>query len=117
MAQMAATAGGVAIGSTIGHVVGDALTSGGSNEAPAAAPPAAAAAPAAAAGYAPAPAYAAEAPLYAPPAMAPRGGGLEGGPCGAALADFIDCAQTQSDLSFCQGVNDVLKQCRMDYGV
>ena len=97
-------------------MVGHALTSGGgSNEAPAAA----AAAPAAAAGYAPPPPpLAAEAPLYAPPAMAPpRAGGLEGGPCGAALADFVDCAQTQSDLSFCQGVNDVLKQCRMDYGI
>ena len=32
MKQMAATAGGVAIGSTIGHVVGHALTSGGSSE-------------------------------------------------------------------------------------
>ena len=40
MAQMAATAGGVAIGSTVGHVVGHALTGGGSNQQPQQAPPA-----------------------------------------------------------------------------
>merc|ERR1712136_584494 len=32
MAQMAATAGGVAIGSTVGHVVGHALTGGGGQQ-------------------------------------------------------------------------------------
>ena len=96
-------------------MVGHALTSGGSNEAP----PPAAAAPAAATGYAPAPppaAAAAAAPMYAPPVMAARGG-LESGPCAAALADFVDCAQTQSDLTFCEGFNEALKQCRMDNGI
>ena len=46
---MAATAGGVAVGSAVGHVVGagvSSLFSGGSSSSPAAAPPAAAAAPA-----------------------------------------------------------------------
>jgi len=32
MKQMAATAGGVAVGSAVGHVVGNALTSGGSSQ-------------------------------------------------------------------------------------
>merc|ERR1719367_1289581 len=90
MAQMAATAGGVAVGSAVGHVAGSAITgmfSGGSS------------APAAAA--APPPAVAA-----APPAQEISG------PCADQIRQFISCSQNQYDLSLCEGFSEALKECK-----
>ena len=102
LGQMAATAGGVAIGSTVGHVVGHALTGGGGSSAPAAAE--AAAAPAAAA---PAPA-----PLYPAAPAAPSGPSEPTGPCAWEIKQFLQCAQGQSDISLCEGFNEALRQCK-----
>ena len=92
---MAATAGGVAVGSAVGHVAGSAITgmfSGGSS-APAAAaapPPAVAAAP--------------------PPAAAPAQ--EISGPCADQIRQFISCSQNQYDISLCEGFSEALKECK-----
>lgn len=96
-AQMAATAGGVAVGSAIGHVAGSAITglfSGGSSHE---------AAPAQPVQQAPAQ-YAA--PQYASQPQEPTG------PCAWEIKQFIQCSQNQSDLTLCQGFNEALRQCR-----
>merc|ERR1712112_383267 len=97
--QMAATAGGVAVGSAVGHVAGSALTgmfSGGSSSeaAPAAAAPAAAAAPP------PAPLYGQQAQPQEPT-----------GPCAWEIKQFLQCAQGQTDITLCEGFNEALRQC------
>eukprot|EP00091_Calanus_sinicus_P014743 TRINITY_DN323_c1_g1_i8.p1 TRINITY_DN323_c1_g1~~TRINITY_DN323_c1_g1_i8.p1 ORF type:complete len:102 (-),score=52.29 TRINITY_DN323_c1_g1_i8:147-452(-) len=93
MQQMAATAGGVAVGSAVGHVVGagvSSLFSGGSSApAPAAAPPA----------YAPPP----------PVAAAPQ---EVTGPCAFEIKQFIQCSQQQYDITLCEGFNEALKECK-----
>merc|ERR1712083_1168239 len=93
MAQMAATAGGVAVGSAVGHVAGSAITgmfSGGSSSAPA-----------------PAPAPAAPAPL------APAAGPSEPtGPCAWEIKQFLQCSQTQYDITNCEAFNEALKECK-----
>merc|ERR1711992_165982 len=96
--QMAATAGGVAVGSAVGHVAGSALTgmfSGGSSSeaAPAAAAPAAAAAPP------PAPLYGQQAQPQEP-----------SGPCAWEIKQFLQCAQGQTDITLCEGFNEALRQ-------
>merc|ERR1719495_2091937 len=81
MGQMAATAGGVAIGSTVGHVVGHALTGGmgsGGHHAEAA--------PAAPAAYP-------EQQQY-------------NNPCAQQLQAFLNCAQNNPDISLCYGFNE-----------
>merc|ERR1739847_75996 len=86
MKQMAATAGGVAIGS----VAGSALTSmfsGGSQ------PAAAEAAPA-------------QQQQYAPPQQD------QDGPCAWEMKQFIQCAQNQGDITLCEGFNQALKECK-----
>lgn len=93
---MAATAGGVAIGSAVGHTIGHAMTglfSGGSNE------PAQAVAPAA-----PAPAQ----PLY-PGAAPPQPAGT----CAWEIKQFLECAQNQSDLTLCEGFKEAMSQCKL----
>lgn len=91
MGQMAATAGGVAIGSAVGHTIGHGLTSmfggGGSSEPVAQAP------------------AAAPAQQYASPEQT-------GGACAWELKQFLSCAQNQSDLSLCEGFNEALRQCK-----
>merc|ERR1712080_507231 len=99
MGQMMATAGGVAIGSTVGHVVGHALTGGGSSSSEAA--------PAPQQQYAPPPQQYAPPPQYGAPQQPLSG------PCGMEVKQFLDCANTQSDLSLCDGFNEVLKQCKL----
>ncbi|XP_047991756.1 coiled-coil-helix-coiled-coil-helix domain-containing protein 2 [Leguminivora glycinivorella] len=94
--QMAATAGGVAVGSAVGHMAGSALTglfSGGSSSEPAQqqAAPAAAAAP---------PAY--------------NQGQQPSGPCAWEIKQFIECAQQQHDLTLCEGFNEALRQCKLN---
>ncbi|XP_013165210.1 PREDICTED: coiled-coil-helix-coiled-coil-helix domain-containing protein 10, mitochondrial isoform X1 [Papilio xuthus] len=90
--QMAATAGGVAVGSAVGHMAGSALTgmfSGGSSE--------------------PAPQQQAPAaqPVYNQ-AQPPQG------PCAWEIKQFIECAQQQHDLSLCEGFNEALRQCKIN---
>lgn len=87
MGQMAATAGGVAIGSAVGHTVGHALTGGGGNYAAADAAP-----------------------------QQPQQQQYQN-PCGQQMQAFLDCAQKNSgDLSLCYGFNEALKECKLNYG-
>ncbi|XP_068915716.1 coiled-coil-helix-coiled-coil-helix domain-containing protein 2 isoform X1 [Tenebrio molitor] len=88
--QMAATAGGVAVGSAVGHTVGHALTGmfgGGSSE--------------------PAPAQ------EAVPAQQGSYGAEPTGPCAWEIKQFLQCAQTQPDLTLCQGFNEAIQQCKI----
>jgi hypothetical protein len=91
--QMAATAGGVAIGSTVGHVVGHALVGGGSSsrgdDQPAAAAPA--------------------------QAQYPQDQQQQENPCAFEMRQFLQCAQNQTDLTLCEGFNEALRQCKQ-YG-
>merc|ERR1719367_1655291 len=89
MKQMAVTAGGVAIGSVVGSAV-TGMMSGGSSSAPAA--------PA------------------APTAPAQQQQSISG-PCALEIKDFIRCAENQSDLSLCQGFNQVMKDCKHRTGI
>ncbi|VVC87723.1 unnamed protein product [Leptidea sinapis] len=91
--QMAATAGGVAVGSAVGHVAGSALTglfSGGGSSEPAqqqaAQPP--------------------QATYNQYQNQQPQG------PCAWEIKQFIECAQQQHDLSLCEGFNEALRQCK-----
>merc|ERR1711874_448404 len=92
----AATAGGVAVGSAVGHVAGSAITgmfSGGSSPAPAPAAPA-------------------PAPL-APAPLAPATGPSEPtGPCAWEIKQFLQCSQAQYDITLCEGFNEALKECK-----
>jgi len=90
--QMAATAGGVAIGSAIGHTVGHAMTgmfSGGSKEE----------------------AAAAQAPEGAAPYQQQQQEDANG-PCAWEIKQFLQCATNQSDLTLCQGFNEAIQQCK-----
>lgn len=92
--QMAATAGGVAIGSTVGHVAGNALTGlfggGSSNE-----------------------------PQQQQQAQPPQTtyqqyqGETPQGPCAWEIKQFLECANQQSDITLCQGFNEALRQCKV----
>merc|ERR1719167_1044360 len=92
MKQMAATAGGVAVG----HVAGSAITgmfSGGSSSSEAA-------------------------PVQQqPPAYGQQQPQQEQGPCAWEIKNFIQCAQGQSDLSLCEGFNEALRQCKQYNGL
>jgi len=102
MKQMAVTAGGVAVGSAIGHVAGNALTgmfSGGSSSQE----------PAAAAPQQQQP-YAAQQPYGQ---QQPE----QGGACAWEVKNFIQCAQQQSDISLCEGFNEALRQCKQYNGM
>merc|ERR1711973_702723 len=94
MGQMAATAGGVAIGSVVGHGLTSAIFGGGSSgqAAPAAAPAAA-------------------------PQAAPAGGAYaqqeaQPQPCEGEMGQFVQCALNSSDVADCVGYLDMLKKCR-----
>merc|ERR1712098_822291 len=97
--QMAATAGGVAVGSAVGHVAGSAITgmmSGGSSN---------------------------HADQYQQPQAYPQQPAAypqhqeSQGACAWEIKSFIQCAQTQSDLSLCEGFNEALRQCKMANGM
>jgi len=107
--QMAATAGGVAVGSAVGHVAGAALTgafSGGdSKEAAPAAP--AAAAPSPAQPYGQPQPYGGQ-PMYGQQQQPNE----PTGPCAWEIKQFIQCAQGQSDITLCEGFNEALRQCK-----
>jgi len=98
--QMAATAGGVAIGSAVGHTIGHGITSmfsGSDNkEAPA--------------------------PVAAPETQAPQTYMTNGaqsnesqGPCAWEIKQFLQCAQGQSDITLCEGFNEALRQCKAQH--
>lgn len=38
-------------------------------------------------------------------------------PCGMDFQKFFECTQTQGDISMCQGLNDMLKECKIRYGI
>lgn len=40
----------------------------------------------------------------------------QGPACQFELKQFIECTQTQSDISLCQGFNEILKNCKLQYG-
>ncbi|KAM3965400.1 coiled-coil-helix-coiled-coil-helix domain containing 2 [Aphomia sociella] len=93
--QMAATAGGVAVGSAVGHMAGSALTGlfgGGSSSEPA------------------------QQQQQTPPAQTYQQyqGQQPQGPCAWEIKQFIECAQQQHDLSLCEGFNEALRQCKVN---
>lgn len=94
--QMAATAGGVAVGSAVGHTIGAGITGlfsgSGSNEV-----------------AAPAPQAAAPMQQYAGASAA----NAAKGPCSFEIEQFLQCAQGQSDLTLCEGFNEALRQCKV----
>ncbi|XP_004599471.2 coiled-coil-helix-coiled-coil-helix domain-containing protein 2 [Ochotona princeps] len=97
MAQMATTAAGVAVGSAVGHTLGHAITggfSGGSNVEPARPDI-----------------------TYQEPQGAHAAQQQEFGPCSYEIKQFLECAQSQSDVKLCEGFNEVLRQCRIANGL
>lgn len=88
MANIASTAAGVAIGSAVGHTIGHTMTGGGGGD---------------------------EQQATAAPAAAQQLD--QGGPCQLQLKQFLECSQTQHDLSLCQGFNDALRECKQSYGL
>lgn len=38
-------------------------------------------------------------------------------PCGYQLEQFLSCAQNQHDLTLCDGFNEALRQCKVQYNV
>lgn len=97
--QMASTAAGVAIGSTVGHAVSGALFGGGSEQ-PATYPQDAGTA---------APYQGYNQPISAQQQIQ--------GACQLELQQFVECAQNQRDITLCQGFNEALKQCKMANGL
>jgi len=88
-AQMASTAAGVAVGSTVGHVASAAILggmSGGGDKS--------------------------EQPQQQQAQQETRN---PQNPCEYEMKQFLDCAQNQGDVSLCQGFNEALKQCKMYY--
>lgn len=92
MGQMAATAGGVAIGHTMGHALTGMLF-GDKKEA-------AEASPAAASGSSQS--------LYDDQPQQSQ----QGGACAWEIKQFLQCAQNQSDLTLCDGFNEAIRQCK-----
>uniref|UniRef100_A0A915Q0Q1 CHCH domain-containing protein n=1 Tax=Setaria digitata TaxID=48799 RepID=A0A915Q0Q1_9BILA len=86
MGQMAATAGGVAIGSAVGHAVGNMLTGGGGGHG--------------------------NRDEVLPSEKQQMTHQQYKNPCEFEWKQFIECTETQSDLSLCQSFNEIFKQCR-----
>lgn len=115
-AQMATTAAGVAVGSAVGHTIGHAMTGGfggGGGQSEAARPDVTYQEP-----YQPQPSYQQPPPMYQqqPQSMFQQEPVQQGG-CSYELKQFIECAQTQSDLKLCEGFSEVLKQCKFSNGL
>lgn len=95
-ARMATTAVGVGIGSAVGHTVGAAIVGGGRSE--------------------PAPTqqdavYQQQQQPYQPQSE------TSATPCQIEMRRFIECAQTQYDITLCEGLNEILRQCRVNNGL
>ena len=59
----------------------------------------------------------AQAPAPAPAyQQAPQQQYQQGPACQFELKQFIECTQTQSDISLCQGFNELLKNCKLQHG-
>lgn len=95
MAQMATTAGGVAIGSVVGHAITGMISGGGDKEVQQQ--------------------QAAPVQQYAPQPI--QQGNNAQNPCGYQLEQFLSCAQNQSDLTLCDGFNEALRQCKVQYNM
>lgn len=93
LGQMAATAGGVAIGHTLGHALTGAFSGGSGGEVAQAAPAQAA------------PLNEAQARQYGQ------------NPCEFETKQFLDCTQNQFDITLCEGFNQVLKECKARTGM
>ena len=102
---MAATAGGVAVGSAVGHVAGHAMTGmfsgGGGNQSQ----------------------QPVDVQQQQQQQQQPNYYGNQQqqpneptGPCAWEIKQFIQCAQNQSDLTLCEGFNEALRQCKMSNG-
>ena len=101
--QMAATAGGVAVGSAVGHVAGAAMMGGLSgtstqNQEPDPQQPM----------YDQMANTASEQPYYGAQRNQPSG------PCAWEISQFLNCAQGQGayDITLCEGFNEALRQCK-----
>jgi len=98
-AQMATTAAGVAVGSAVGHTLGAAMMGGGGRDQAE-------------------PAQQQAAPLQQQPMYGQASQQLgEGGPCQLQMKQFLECAQSQHDITLCQGFNEALRECKMSYGL
>merc|ERR1711963_482416 len=95
MAQMATTAGGVAIGSVVGHGITSMLSGGGSSNEPQQVQ------------QQPPQQQYQQQPMYQQPQQQ-----QQDGPCAWEVKQFIQCAQNQSDLTLCDGFNEALRQCK-----
>lgn len=93
MAQIATTAAGVAIGHTVGHAMTGALMGRGDQQ----------------------PVESDQQQPVVGSQYQQTSAGQE--PCKFELEQFISCAQAQSnDLSFCDGFNQVLRECKLRNG-
>ncbi|XP_032226545.2 coiled-coil-helix-coiled-coil-helix domain-containing protein 2 [Nematostella vectensis] len=99
--QMASTAAGVAIGSTVGHVIGGALVGGGGHGSEDAAQQQQVSP------------YQQQAAPYQPQMSQ----GQQQNPCQYELQQFVECAQNNSDMNMCQGFNEALRQCKLYNGL
>jgi len=100
-AQMATTAAGVAVGSAVGHTIGAAMTGGLGGRS-----------------------HESDAPqqVAQPSYPVSQAGGQQyqapnEGPCQFEMKQFLECSQTQYDITLCQGFNEALRQCRISNGV
>merc|ERR1719228_2811348 len=104
--QMAATAGGVAVGSAVGHVAGAAITGamGGGGHG---------------SGEVQQQQQAPPQPLYPQQQQQPfgqQGSSEPAGPCAWEIKQFLQCAQGQADITLCEGFNEALRQCKVQHG-
>ena len=99
---MAATAGGVAVGSVVGHGMSSMLFGGGGSSAQGEPAPAQAQQPAAPQQY--------QDPYQQSYQQQPQQ--QQGEACAWEVKQFVQCAQSQSDLSLCEGFNQALKECK-----
>lgn len=49
--------------------------------------------------------------------LAPAGNEPAGGACAWEIKQFIQCAQSQSDLTLCEGFNEAIRQCKQQHGL
>lgn len=97
MANVASTAAGVAIGHTMGHALTGALMGHGGDSGSVAEQQ--------------------QQPVQPQTAYQQNHPLNQQDPCRMELEQFLSCAQTQtSDLTLCDGFNQVLKECKMRYG-
>ena len=89
LGNIASTAAGVAIGHTMGHMITGAISGSGSSEV--------------------------QVEGSEPVAASSQQFQQQQSPCQFEMQQFLNCSQQQSDLSLCEGFNQILKECRMRY--